>query len=204
MLLALTTAIYLLALVPDPLAARQVGAPKSQVPDRGRPTTPADEMPLFDFDRYFSGAWTFEWDVPEGVLGPFGTMTGRTIYRHLEGQFYEAETQASGPEGPFTIRELIAYQKEAKTATRYVTDSRGFSYLQTGSVGGDLGGYYSFHFTSAPFTHRGKSIRIKNTLYLVSPAQYKHTMTVSIDGGPFTNYGNAWWQKDLKGATGRR
>jgi hypothetical protein len=119
-LVALIAANCLLVLAPAASAARsqQAAAPKSQVPDRGRPTTPEDALPLFEFERYFSGAWTFEWDVPEGVLGPEGTIAGRTTYRHLEGPFYTADTQASGPEGSFTVHELIAYQKEAKTATR--------------------------------------------------------------------------------------
>ena len=197
------TILLALVLARDVAMARWQ-TPVSQVPDRGRPTTPKDEMPLFEFDRYFDGGWTFEWDVPAGVLGPDDTIIGRTTYRHIEGDFYEAETQAKGTQGAFTIHEVIAFRKEAKTLTRYVTDSRGFGYLQTGTVGGDLGGYYSFNLTSAPFTHGGKSVRIKNTLYLVSPVQYKHTMTVSIDGGPFTNYGNAWWQKHKEATRGGR
>jgi hypothetical protein len=191
----LATILFALALAP---AVAPGQTPASQVPDRGRPTTPKDEMPLLDFERYFAGAWTFEWDVPAGVLGPDDTIVGRTTYRHIEGDFFEAITEAKGSQGNFTIRELLAYRKDAKTLTRHVTDSRGFSYIQTGTVGGDLGGYYSLNLTSAPFTHRGQTVRIKNTLYLVSPVQYKHTMTVSIDGGSFTNYGNAWWQKDVK------
>src|SRR5687767_1130236 len=99
----------------QPQTRQQLVVPKSQVPDRGRPTRPDDEMPLFNFDDYFTGTWTFEWDVPEGVLGPGGTISGRTVYRRLEGPFYEAETEANGPEGAFTVRELIAYQKETKS-----------------------------------------------------------------------------------------
>lgn len=197
LLLAAPPSIRVLAQTPQPPGGGQVQLPTSQVPDRGRPTRVDDEMPLFSFEDYFLGAWTFEWDVPDGPLGPGGTITGRTVYRRVEGPFFEAETHAKGPDGAFVVRELFAYRKETKSATRHVTDSRGFSYLQSGPVGGDLGGYYSFYFTSAPFVHDGRTIRIKNTLYLVSPAQYKHTMTVSTDGGPFRNYGNAWWQKDL-------
>ena len=50
--------------------------PKGQMPDLGRATKVGDELPLFDFDAYFSGTWTFEWDMPDGALGESGTVTG--------------------------------------------------------------------------------------------------------------------------------
>ena len=71
-------------------------------------------------------------------------------------------TEGEGPSGPFKVRELIAYHKENKTLARQVTDSRGFSYLQFGPVGGDLGGIYNIHFDSAPFTVNGKSVRVRH------------------------------------------
>lgn len=168
----------------------------SQVPDRGRPTRITDEVPPFDFMRYFVGSWRFEWDVPEGLLGQAGTLEGTVEYRHLEGPFFEATTTATGPDGPFTIRELIAYHAEAQTATRSVTDSRGASYLQTASVGGDLGGYYNIYYESAPFVLRGQTVRIKHAMRMLSPLRYRNNMTMSVDGGPFVNYGNPWFEKN--------
>ena len=47
-----------------------------------------------------------------------------------------------------------------------------------------------------PFTFNGHSIRIKHNLRLLSPYNYKVGVTVSVDGGPFRNYGNPWWRKD--------
>jgi hypothetical protein len=174
--------------------------PKGQMPNLGRPTKVGDELPLFDFDTYFLGKWTFEWDAPEGPLGPSGRIAGTTTYKPVDGRFYEADTQATGPGGAFTIRELIAYHKEYKTLARQATDSRGFSFLQIGTIGGDLGGIYDIYFESAPFTYNGKSIRIKHAMRLLSPYNYKVSTTVSADGGPFKNYGNPWWRKDAAGA----
>lgn len=170
--------------------------PKGQMPDLGRPTKVGDELPAFNFDQYFLGRWTFEWDVPEGALGPSGRITGTTIYKPIDGRFYEADTDATGPGGSFKLREVIAYQKEHKALARQVTDSRGFSYLQIGTIGGDLGGIYDIYFESTPFTYNGKTIRIKHALRLLSPFNYKVAITVSVDGGPFKNYGNPWWRKD--------
>src|SRR5215471_17779854 len=104
--------------------------PKSQVPDLGRPTRVTDEQPPFNFADYFVGKWTFEWDVPDGPLGPSGTIKGAIVYKHIDGPFFEATTTAVAPGGSFTARESIAYRVESKTAARWILDSRGFSYTQ--------------------------------------------------------------------------
>jgi hypothetical protein len=171
--------------------------PKGQMPDLGRPTKSEDALPPFNFDDYFPGKWTFEWDVPEGPLGESGRITGTTVYSVVEaGKFYRADTDAKGPGGAFTLHEVIAYQKDNKALSRFVTDSRGFSYLQLAAIGGDLGGIYNIFFDGSPFTFNGKTIRIKHALRLLSPYNYKVATSVSVDGGPFRNYGNPWWRKD--------
>src|SRR5207342_97466 len=98
--------------------------PKGQMPDLGRPTKSEDAMPPFNFDDYFLGKWTFEWDVPEGPLGESGRITGTTVYSAIEaGKFYQADTEAKGPGGAFKIHELIAYHKEEKALSRHVVPS---------------------------------------------------------------------------------
>ena len=169
--------------------------PKSQVPDLGRPTRVTDEQPPFNFGEYFVGRWTFEWDVPDGVFGASGTVKGTVTYKHIDGPFFEATTTATAPGGPFTMKETIAYRAEGKTATRWVADSRGFSYMQVAPVGGDLGGYFNIYYDSTPFVVKGKTVRIKHALRLTSPLRYRNTVTVSVDGGPFTNYGSSWYEK---------
>ena len=187
-------AILLLALGSATLGAQQV--PKGQMPTLGRPTESGDTVPLFDFDTYFLGKWTFEWSMPETPLGPAGDYTGTTTYSKVDGRFYEAVTEGKGPAGAFKTRELIAYHKENKTVARQITDSRGLSRLEFGPVGGDLGGIYNLLYESAPVTAGGKTIRVKNTLRLMSPLSYRVAASISVDGGPFTNLGNPWWQKN--------
>ncbi len=181
------------ACVCSPIAAQQV--PKGQMPVLGRATEGSDKVPLFDFDAYFLGKWTFEWSMPESALGPAGPYTGTTTVSKVNDTFYEALTDGEGPNGAFTIRETIAYHKDNKTLARQVTDSRGFSYLQFGPVGGDLGGIYNIHFESAPFTVNGKSVRVRNAMHLLSPLNYRVASSISVDGGPFTNLGTPWWRK---------
>jgi hypothetical protein len=36
---------------------------------------------------------------------------------------------------------------------------------------------------------------------LLSPLNYKVATTLSVDGGPFRNYGNPWWRKDPAAAS---
>jgi hypothetical protein len=176
------------------------GLPRGQVPTLGRPTDPAlDAVPIFNFDQYFPGTWTFDdWDVPDTLLGPGGTFVGKTVYKHLDGKFYQATTQADGA-GKLNLTETFAYEKDNKAIARHVVDARGFSYLQIGPVGADLGGYFNVHLESQPFSYKGKSIRMSSWMRLLSPVQYKNVMTISIDGGPDVNYGTAWWHKQVPG-----
>ena len=171
--------------------------PKGQMPELGRPTKVDDQLPLFDFDAYFPGSWTFEWDMLEGPLGESGTLTGTTVYKVIEpGKTYQADTTATGPGGPITIHERISYQKESKLLSRQITDSRGFAYSQAGTIGGDLGGIYNVLLEGTPFTYNGHAVRIKQTIRTMSPFNYKVATSVSVDGGPYKNYGNPWWRKD--------
>jgi hypothetical protein len=174
--------------------AQQV--PKGQMPSLGRPTETGDTVPLFDFDTYFLGKWSFEWSMPESPLGPAGPYSGTTTVTKLDGRFYEAVSEGEGPAGPFKVREVIAYHRENKTLARTVTDSRGFNYFQFGPVGGDLGGIYNIHFESAPFTVNGKSVRLRHSLHLLSPLNYRMATGISVEGGPFMNLGTPWWRKN--------
>ena len=174
--------------------------PTSQLPTLGRPTTPNDEVPPLDFGRYFDGRWTFTWDYPDSALGPAGGLTGTTEFTSVDEGFFEATTEATGEEGPVTIHETIGYLKDNHTIARMVSDSRGYSYLQIGTVTGDLGGVFTIRFDSAPFVHNGHTIRIKSTVRLLSPFNYRVQTTVSEDGGPFLNHGNPWWEKDVSGS----
>ena len=207
-----TTGVLAVAalLASGPLAHAQTPAPgdtqiKGQAPDRGRPTKHDDEQPLLDFDAYFLGApWSFEWDVPEGPLGAAGRITGTTTYKALGGKYYEATTDAEGPDGKFTVKEVIGYHKDYKALSRHVIDSRGFAFDEIAHVGADLGGFYNILFESAPFAAGGHTVRIRHTIRLNAPLAYRVATSVSVDDGPFVNYGNPWWRKPVPGGPGPR
>ena len=161
--------------------------PKGLMPDLGRPTRSDDEVPLLDFDKYFLGTWTFTADAPDSVLGPGGEVSGAVTFRKIGEGFYEARYEGKSEAGKFTITETIAYHREQKVAFRHVTDSRGYSYTQTAEVGGNIGGDYRLFFQSAPFSYKGKQVRLNHTIYLAAPLTFRVDLEVAEGTGPFVH-----------------
>lgn len=174
------------------------------MPDLGRPTKKNDQVPLLDFEQYFTGTWTFEWDVPDSPLGAGGRITGTETYLPgIEGRFFESQYEGKGPDGAFKGRAVMSYHRDHKVVARTEIDSRGFTLVKSGTVGGDLGGYFTIYYESAPFTHNRKVLRLKTTTQLLSPVHYKVRAQLSVDGGPFVNFGNPWYKKDLPPTSNR-
>ena len=184
------------------LGQPQPQLPQGQIPDRGRPTEAGDEIPLFDYEAYFPGAWQFEWRVPESPLGPGGSIRGTEVFSTGDGRYYTSRIEAEGPDGPFTADSRIIYLAEQRVFARYEVDSRGFELFKAGRVGGDLGGFYTIHYETPPFDVDGQQVQLRLTTRLVSPVNYRVESRISVDGGPFRNFGTAWWTKDLSEVTG--
>lgn len=191
-------AVILVTALPFQSAAQtpQPELPTSQVPTLGRPTKPDDPAPVLDFWRYFQGAWTLIWDYPDSPLGPADVLDGRTVYTEKGPTTFQAVTEAETSGGKVTITEVFEYQRDAHQITRSVTDSRGFTYTQSGTVNGDLGGQFTIRLDGAPFTFKGQPVRVNSIMRLLSPLNYRTQHTLSVDGGPFTNYGNPWSRKE--------
>ena len=178
--------------------------PQGQIPDLGRPTQAGDEVPTFDYDAYFPGEWAFEWRVPDSPLGTGGLITGtETFHPGGDGRNYRSTIEAEGPDGPFQVSATIIYLQGQRAFVRQEADSRGTARLMAGRVGGDLGGFYTIHYESAPFEASGRQVVLRLVTRLVSPVNYRVEARISVDGGPFTNFGNAWWRKDAPGVSER-
>jgi hypothetical protein len=52
-------------------------------------------------------------------------------------------------------------------------------------VGGNIGGDYRLFFKSAPFTFKGKQVRLNHTIYLAAPLTFRIDSEVAADAGPF-------------------
>lgn len=161
--------------------------PKGLMPNLGRPTRADDKVPPLDFEKYFVGRWTFDADAPDTVLGPGGASAGTVTYRKLDDGFFEAVLEGKTDQGPFTVVETIAYDRERQVAFRHVTDSRGYSYLQMAEVGGNIGGDYRLFFKSAPFNYKGKQVRLNHTIYLAAPLTFRVDVEVAEGTGPFVH-----------------
>jgi hypothetical protein len=159
-----------------------------------RPTDPNDPMPPPNMD-YFVGAWTFEWNVPESPLGPAGKFKGKETYKKMSDGVYESEIEGEAPQGAFKGRAITNYNEKEKQVTRSETGLFGVSIVKTGPIGGDLGGYYTIFWETQPIKKDGKTIKLKGKTLMLSPANYRWQVQISVDGGPYTNFGNPWFRK---------
>lgn len=191
------TRVLLAALLVTPQAQVPADPPKGLMPNLGRPTRPDDPVPSLDFEKYFLGRWTFDADAPDSVLGTGGVSTGTVTYRKIDDGFYEAIVEGKGDAGSFKIVETIAYDREHHAAFRYVSDSRGYSYVQMAEVGGNIGGDYRLFFKSAPFTYQGKQVRLNHTIYLAAPLTFRVDIEVAEGAGPFMHM-SPWRYRKLR------
>jgi hypothetical protein len=149
---------------------------------------------------YLVGRWSFEYDTPESALGPAGQISGTQTVQYVSGCLYESTTQAKGPSGAFTIKTSIVYDPSAHYLVVVERDSRGFELLKHGRVGGDSGGYFTHHWQAAPFTVKGKRVRLKGSTFMASPANYRVRTEIAEGDDPFVSMGTLWVQR--QGAAG--
>lgn len=162
---------------------------------QSRATEPTDAMPPPNMD-YFLGAWSFEWNVPESPLGPAGKIKGTETYKKAaNGKSYESEIVGDGPLGAFKGLATTTYNEKDKLVSRSETGIFGVALSKNGPIGGDLGGYYTIFWETAPIKKNGKTIKLKGKTLMLSPAHYRLTVQISVDGGPYTNFGNPWFRK---------
>jgi hypothetical protein len=48
---------------------------------------------------------------------------------------------------------------------------------------------------TAPVKKAGQTVRLKGKTLMLSPAHYRLQVQISVDGGPYTNFGNPWFRK---------
>ncbi len=159
-----------------------------------RPTDPSDAMPPPDMD-YFIGAWTFDWNVPESPLGPAGKFKGKETYKKIAAGKYESEIEGDSPVGAFKGRATTIYVEKDKLVTRNETGMFGVTQAKHGPIGGDLGGYYTIFWETDSIKKGGHTVKLKGKTLMLSPAHYRLQVQISVDGGPYTNFGSPWFRK---------
>ena len=153
-----------------------------------------DDPAPFD-PHFYIGTWEIEGVLPESPLGPAGEFLGTETIRHVEGCTYESIIEATIVDEPVTVQSQMFYDRRSKYLVRLEEDSRGFRLLKAGRVGGDAGGYYTHHWAAPQFTSQGSQVRVRGTAFASSPFDVRHRTRISVDGGPFTNFGTVWWRR---------
>jgi hypothetical protein len=168
-----------------------------------RPTRPGDDMPFWD-PEYLVGTWDVEMRNQESPFGPGGESGGElTIKANAQnGCLYEGTLNAEDADGkPFTRTISATYDPLKKSLSWTEKDSRGYTILKQGPIGGELGGLFHHHFgddASAPeITVNGHKVRLKGVSEMSSPAYFKTDLQISTDGAPFKTFGRITYGKQL-------
>jgi hypothetical protein len=157
-------------------------------------TTTKDDPPwVFDAD-YFVGTWRLEFEGPDTVMG--ADVNGTLTITHVEGCDYEGMLKATTADGPFTAKIQIFNDPARGLLTWVETDSRGFTLIRSGPIGGDLGGYFTHYWDRSPMvTVKGRKVRLAGNTFLPSPSAFQVRASLSVDGGPYRSMGNLWFRK---------
>jgi hypothetical protein len=165
-----------------------------------RPTKEGDADWIFDPD-YFAGSWDLEWEVPESVLGSGGLLNGVLTFRRVDRCYYEGELSVKGPDRPYNQKIQFLADPQNRWMTWIETDSRGFTIIKSGRMGGDRGGYFTHHWDVPVFTYKGRKVRLRGTTFLGSPLTMRGRVQISVDDGAYENFGTQWFRKDPSGAS---
>ena len=147
-----------------------------------------DDPAPFD-PHFFVGTWEFESVLPESPLGEAGEYYGTETVRHVEGCTYESRTTATLAGSDVTMTSRLIYDRRAEYMVRIDDDSRGFEVVKVGVLRGDPGGYFSHHWEAPAINLQGSQVRLRGRTYITSPYAMRDRAEISVDGGPFTNFG---------------
>jgi hypothetical protein len=162
-----------------------------------RPTSPDDPQPQFNPD-YFVGAWTMEYEAPDTPLAAEGMHTGTLSVRHVDGCYYEGDLAAKDPNGAaYATKIQIMYDPAARYVTWVEVDSRGYTLLKPGTIGADLGGYFTHYFETQGFktSKTGPVLHVKGSTFVASPSNFRIRRSLSVAGEPYMNIGEMWFRK---------
>ena len=153
-----------------------------------------DDPAPFD-PHYFVGTWEVEGVLPDSPLAESSEFVGTETVRHVEGCTYASAIEASTFDGEVTVESILVYDRRIRYLVRLEEDSRGWELLKVGRLGGDPGGYFSHHWEAAPIERGGGRIRLAGRTFMLSPFHYDMRIRMSVDGGPFFNYGTLRWRR---------
>ena len=184
------------------VAVTAAGVAEAEPRQQGGPTSGDEMVPPFD-PRYFLGVWEIEWSPPDAGLIPPGTYTGTETITHIDSRYLRVAVSLEGEDGTTITGEgMIFYEfgLGGQSVVRYVVYDAGFALLQSGPVGGDLGGYFSAFWETPQFEHNDHTFVLRGRSFYVSPAAYRVNQEISVDGAEFFNFGVMWLTKQSEPA----
>jgi hypothetical protein len=193
-----------------PAAGRCLTPDQKKVNDNynslSRPTQPGDDQPFWD-PEYLVGTWDIDMRSQESPFGPGGQSNGTLTFKVNDKNpcLYEGALKGEDPDGKAFTRTITAsYEPVKKVLTWTEKDSRGYTIVKQGPIGGELGGLFHHHFgedAAAPVvTLGGKKYRFKGVSEMSSPAYFKSDIQISIDGAPFKTFGRIIFEKQVPDA----
>jgi hypothetical protein len=163
-------------------------------------------MPFWD-PEYFVGTWDVEMRSQDSPFGSGGAGGGTMTIKAGAANScqYEGMLNAEDPDGKKFTRAITAlYDPASKTLTWTEKDSRGYTIVEKGPIGGELGGLFHFHFgddSATPATTlQGKQYRFKGVVEMSSPNYFKTDLQISEAGAPFKTFGRVTYDKQTPGA----
>ncbi len=148
-----------------------------------RSTTKDDPVMPFNPD-YFVGTWSQNWVNSEVPWSSAGQNEGTATFKYIENCQYEGDIEATGPDGPYTVKVQLVYHPARNFLIWTEADSRGFARVRYGDIGGHgpMSQQFDYRFETIPFTFEGKLIRESGTVFLIGPTQARQDVVLSIDG----------------------
>jgi hypothetical protein len=198
-LLFIVLTVVLLVVATDVTAEAQQRGQNQPGATQGSATTGEEMMAPFD-PRYLLGEWEIEWNPPDTGLIPGGKYTGTEMVTHVDNKYLKLAVKMENEDGSqLNGQGLMFYDwgLNGQSLVRYVVYDNGLALLQAGTVGGDLGGYYSTFWKSPEIMANDNTYLLQGRSYYVSPAAYRVNQQISINGEDFFNFGIMWLTKEM-------
>jgi hypothetical protein len=133
---------------------------------------------------YLLGTWQMDWINSEVPWSSAGSNTGTATFKYIENCNYEGLIDATGSDGKYTVKIQILWRPREKHLTWIETDSRGFTVIREGDIGGHgpTSQQFDYLWEAIPFTYKGKLIRMTGSMFITSPTRARQDVVMSIDG----------------------
>lgn len=89
----------------------------------------------------------------------------------------------------------MGYDTAAKAYTRREFWSTGVEIGKSGTMGSDAGGWSMIQWECTLGARGGRTVRLKGATLMYSPVNYRLHLQISVDGGPYSNFGSPWFRK---------